>query len=154
MEIEKQALEYLVEIGKKLSEPIERTIDGRQYINKTLTAIDIPLRAAFEISTLGSLAELCQGKFENADGDAAFESFDPSEYVIHVVDEGKVQVVSAFSNAWAKREVLINCKLDESVGFKFGQYLSHEDFMVGVLANFTQTDDKDYILRIAANLVV
>lgn len=151
-EVEKAALEFLIDTGKKLSEPIEREYDGRKYINKELRAMEPPLVAALKISTLGSLVELCQGKFENADGNAAFESFDPNEYVIHVLDEEQVQVVSAFSNAWARRAVLIDCKNDESIGFKFGQFLAHEDFIVGLLANFVRTEDQEYVLRIASSL--
>jgi len=147
-DISKDALDLLLETGKKLADPIEREYDGRKYINKELRAMETPLRAALNISTLGSLVELCQGKF----GTDPFENFNPARHVVHVVDEEQVQVISAFSNEWAKREILINCKLEESVGFRFGQYLSHEEFIVGVLANFTQTDDKDYILRIASSL--
>ena len=151
-EVEKAALEYLVETGKKLSEPIERTYDGRQYINKELKAMEEPLIAALKISTLGSLIELCQAKLGPSDEPRAFEDFDPKNQIIHVVDEEHVQVVGGISNAWGKREILIDCQLDESIGFKFGQYLSHEDFIVGVLANFTETEDKAYILRIASSL--
>lgn len=156
-QIDKAGLEYLVELGKKLSNPTEREYDGRKYISKDLKAMEPPLVTALQISTLGSLIELCRGKFatlsaDNATKETAFEKFNAAQHVIHVVDEKQVQVITAISNVWAKREVLITCKLDEQVGFKFSQYLSHEDFIVGVLANFTSTDDKDYILRIASSL--
>lgn len=152
--------EYLVEVGKKLAVPIEKEVNGRLYINKELRSIEEPLRSALSISTLGSLVELCVAKLTpdvpastNSDNSPeAFESFSPAKHVIHVVDEGHVQVVSGFSNVWAKRETLIDCKLDVSVGFKFGQYLGHEDFIVGVLANFTDAGDRDYVLRIASNI--
>lgn len=148
-EIDKAGLEYLVEVGKKLSHPIERDYDGRKYINKDLKAMETPLRTALEISTLGSLIELCKADFKDKQ---AFEGFDSEDHVIHVVDEERVQVVSALSNEWRKREVIIDCKLQGTIGFRFGQYLSHEEFFIGVLANFTQTDDKDYVLRIAASV--
>lgn len=148
-EVEKAALEYLVEIGKKIADPFQLQVEGRDYISKELKSLESPLRAALSISTLGSLVELCVGQFTD---EAAFEKYDIKTHIIHVVDEEHVQVVSAFSNAWAKREVLLDCKLDETIGFRFGQFLSHEDFFVGVLAQFTQTDDKDYVLRIASNL--
>lgn len=151
-EVEKAALEYLVEVGKKLSEPFQLQIDGRDYISKELKTIEQPLVAALKISTLGSLVDLCTGKFTVAPGEVHFEQFDPKTHIVHVVDEEQVQVVSAISNVWAKRSVLIECKLDESVGFRFGQFMSHEEFIVGILANFTQTEDKDYVLRIASSL--
>lgn len=143
--------EYLVEIGKKLAAPIEKEYDGRKYINKELRAMEDPLRASLAISTLGSLVELCVAKF-GTEHQAAFEAFDPKAYVIHVVDEAHVQVISAISNTWAKRETLIDCRLDMTVGFKFSQFMSHEEFIVGVLANFTHTEHKDYILRIASSI--
>lgn len=149
MEVEKQALEYLVDTGKKLSEPIEREYDGRKYINKELRPMEEPLRQPLQISTLGSLVELCSGKFKAGE---AFEKFSAKHHVIHVVDEEEVQVISALSNAWARRETLIQCKLDSGQSFRFGQYLSHEDFIVGVLAQFTLTEDREYVIRIASSI--
>ena len=148
-EVEKAALEYLVELGKKVADPFQLQIDGREYISKELKSLEPPLRTALKIGTLGSLVELCVGQFTD---EHAFEVFDVKTHVVHVVDEGQVQVVSAHSNAWAKREVLIDCNLDETIGFRFGQYQTHEDFFVGVMANFVQNDDKDYVLRIASSL--
>jgi hypothetical protein len=151
---EKAALEYLIETGKKLSEPIEREYEGRKFINKELRPIEEPLRAALKISTLGSLVELCVGKFGPGEPSAsqAFEKFDIRQHVLHVINEEQVQVVSAFSNVWAKREMLIDCKLDDSPEFPFGQYMNHEDFMVKVLSLMKQTEDRDYMLRIASSL--
>jgi len=148
-EVEREALEYLVDVGKKLAEPIERDYDGRQFINKELKPMEPPVVTALKISTLGSLIELCVGQFTD---EAAFEKFDCKTHIVHVVDEEHVQVIGAFSNAWARREGLIHCQLDSAIGFRFGQFMSHEDFFVGVLAQFTQTDDKDYVLRIASSL--
>lgn len=142
---EKEHADYLVDLGKKLAEPLERDYDGRKYINKDLKPMEPPLRAALKISTLGSLIELYRENFEGL-GEAK------NAHVIHVVDETEVQAISHNSNEWAKREVLIICKLDLNNGFKFGQFMSHEEFTVGVLANFTQTDHKDYILRIASSI--
>ena len=147
-EIEKAAFEYLVETGKKLADPIEREYDGRKYINKELKAIDAPLVAALKINTLSSLIELCSGKF----GTKSFEGFDIEKHLVHVLNEEQVQVITAHSDHWKHREILIDCELPDVVGFTFGQYLSHENFIVGVLANFTPTDDREYILRIASSL--
>jgi hypothetical protein len=150
---EKAALEYLIETGKKLTEPFEKEYEGRKYISKTLNPMETPLRAALKISTLGSLVELCVGKFGAIDVPVeAFEKFAINSHVLHVINEEQVQIVSAFSNVWAKREMLIDCKLDDSPEFPFGQYMNHEDFMVKVLSLMKQTDDRDYILRIASSL--
>jgi hypothetical protein len=144
----KENLEYLVELGKRLADPLEREYDGRKFINKELKPMEPPLVTALKISTLGSLVELCVGKF----GDSAFEMFDPARYLIHVVDEKQVHVVSAVSNVWAKRELLIDCTLEQTQGFTFGQYLNHEQFIVGMLSLFKETQDREYLLRIAANV--
>jgi hypothetical protein len=142
--VSKDALEYLVELGRKhVAEPLEREYGGRKYINKELKPIETPMVTALKISTLGSLIELCS---------KAFEAFDAGTHVVHVVDEECVQVVALVSDPWAHRETLIDCNLPQTVGFQFGQYLSHEGFIVGVLSNFKHTEDRDYILRIASSL--
>lgn len=147
----KEALQYLFDNGVKLAEAqapiIERDIEGRHYTSKELAAVKPPLVTALNISTLGSLIELCSSKF----GDAAFEGFDAGKHVLHVVNERTVKVVTAVSNPWKVRETLIECSLAETNTFKFNHYLDQEDFIIGLLASFVDTEDRGPLAKIAGN---
>jgi hypothetical protein len=150
----KEALQYLVDKGNELNEAkqpiVEKTIDGRKYISKQLNKVDIPLVTALKISTLGSLIELCRGKF-GKEGTGGFEEFDPKAHLIHVVSEKQVEVVTAVSNPWKNREVLIDCHLAETNTFQFNKFQSQEDFIIGLLASFGDTEDKPGLVKLAGN---
>jgi hypothetical protein len=145
MESQKEALEYLVEIGKKLS-PVEQiTVDDRLYTRQEIKPVHVPLVTALPISTLQSLIELLATNF----AEGGFEGFDPTNYLVHVMSEKQVQVISAQSNAWKNREVLVNCVLTETLSFPFGQFLTQDKFIIGLLSSFVQAGDRDDLARLA-----
>jgi hypothetical protein len=151
----KEALQYLVDKGAALATSeavlIEKEWDGRKYINKELKPVNVPLVAALGISTLGSLIDLCRGKWGAGTKMEGFEKFDPKHHVIHVVNEKQVQVVSAVSNAWKHREILVDCKLTETNSFIFNKFVSQDDFIIGLLSSFAESDDKGPLAKIAGN---
>lgn len=147
-DLTKEALVYLVDTGKKLSTLIEKDYEGRKYIDRELVPVRAPLVTPLGISTLGSLIELCSGKFEN---DAAFEGFNPRKHVIHVVNEKTVQVVTAQSNIWKNREVLINCALAEVSGLEVNKFLPQDKFIIMLLSAFTDSGDKEGLAKLAGN---
>jgi hypothetical protein len=156
MDTSKEAIELLLTTGRKSAEPIEREYAGRKYINKELTPITEPLTKALRISTLSSLIELCSGKFGKDSNDtiaelSGFERFDPKAHVIHVVSEKQVQVVTALSNVWKDREVLIDCQLTETQGFPFGKFLKQDEFIIGLLSAFVPSAHRDQLAKLAGN---
>jgi hypothetical protein len=145
METQKDALEYLVEIRKKLSPVEQLEYDGRRYTRQEIKSVNEPLVTALPISTLQSLVELLSEKFN----ERGFEGFDPAQHVIHVVSEKNVQVVSAQSNACAQREILVNCSLTETLPFTFGQFLTQDKFIIGLMSCFVKNNDRDELARLA-----
>lgn len=144
METEKDGLEYLVEVGKKLS-PVETlTFGDRKYTRQEIKPVTEPLVSALQISTLQSLIELLSSDFGGG-----FEQFDAKKHVIHVVSEKLVQVVSAQSNAWKNRETLVSCSLTEILAFPFGQFQNQDKFIIGLLSSFTKDGDRDDLARLA-----
>lgn len=145
----REGLEYLVELGKKLV-PVEKLeFEGRNYTRQQLNAVDVPLPSAIEISTLDSLIDLCSGKFGTAG--QGFEFISPTEHVVHVVSPTRVQVVTALSNEWRKRSVLIDCKLTETTQFQLGKFMNQDEFIIAVLSCFVQDADRDYVAKLAGN---
>jgi hypothetical protein len=144
-ELTKDGLEYLVETGKKLTPVEQLEFDGRHYTRQEIKPVNEPLVTALQISTLQSLIELLSEDF----GGHGFEGFDPATNVIHVMSEKQVQVVSAQSNAWKNREILVNCLLTEVLQFPFGQFLTQDKFIIGLLSSFTNDGDRDDLARLA-----
>lgn len=156
-EVTKDGLEYLVEIGKKLVPIEEKNYDGRRYTRSQINAVDEPLVQAIRISTLSSLSDLCTNKFSQAKSDTVdtaikgFEGFHPKDHVVHVVSPTQVQVVTAVSNVWKKRAVLIDCNLQETTQFTLGQFMKQDEFIIAVLSCFVQSDERDYVAKLAGN---
>lgn len=147
MDVAKDALEYLVEQGKKLS-PVERLkFEDREYTRQEIKPVQAPVRTALKVSTLRALVDLCQGKF----GESAFEGFDPNKHVVHVVDHEQVQVVSAQSDIWARREILIDCNLTRTEAFPFGTFLNQDQFIIKLLSCCFHSTDRDYLAKLAGN---
>lgn len=140
----KEALELLIETGKKLVPVEQLEYDGRNYTRQEIKPVVEPLVTAIQISTLQSLIELL-----SADFGGGFEQFDVKKHVVHVVSEKLVQVISAQSNAWKNRETLVSCSLTETLPFGFGQFHMQDKFIIGLLSNFTNSGDRDDLARLA-----
>jgi hypothetical protein len=144
--------EFLVDVGKKLSAIHTMEIEGRKYTRQDLKPIYEPLVSAISISTLSSLADLCTGKFRGVpQHEKGFEGFDPLEHIVHVVTHKQVQVVTAHSNQWKQRQILIDCNLQETTPFPLGKFLNQDEFLIALLSCCVCNDDRDYIARIAGN---
>jgi len=149
MEVEKAALEYLVETGKKLTEVKTFEIDGRTYTRNEIKPVSDPAISALSISTLSSLIDLCTGKF--ADGEA-FEQFDPKKHVVHVCSPTQVKVITAKSNRWKDRQVLIDCSLTETASFPLGQFLGQDKLIIALLSCCAGELDRDYLTKLVGNV--
>lgn len=157
-EFGKEHAEYLVEVGKKLAPIVTVEFDGRRYTRRDLKPVEEPLTTAIRISTLSSLADLCTSKFKlqhsgevKTPAELGFEAFDPDAHVVHVVSPTQVQVVTARSNVWKRREILIDCNLTETTPFKLGTFLNQDEFIIAVLSCFVQGEDRDYVAKLAGN---
>lgn len=150
--LDKQALEYLVGIGKKLS-PVETVdFDGRKYTRQELNPVHVPVVTPLTVSTLGSVEQLCVANYHVTETEErGFEGFDPDSHVVSVVDETEVHVLSAISNKWKARDTLIKCKMTETIPFLFGKFMSQEAFIISMLSCFVKESDRDDLAKLAGN---
>lgn len=118
-------------------------IDGREYSDRTLFAVQPPIIHALSVSTLSGFVDLLEN---------GFESFDKTAVLVHVVDHTEVQLVSNVSDTWARRIEFATAKLTDTKGFGFGAFTDHENFIIGVQANFTEAGDREYVLKLASSL--
>jgi hypothetical protein len=60
-------------------------------------------------------------------------------------------VVSAASNIWKEREVLIECRLTETTPFPLGKFLKQDEFIIALLSCCVGIGDRDLVARLAGN---
>lgn len=136
----REALEYIVNLG---GPHMHTDAAGRVFAVRQFNPIHPPLIEPLVIRTLSSLGDLLDEGFENCAGNLS---------TVIVESPTSVSVVGDVSDEWSRRTYWLRCHLQQKVGFTFGQWLGHESFIIGVQANFTATDDRDYLLKIASNL--
>lgn len=135
----KEAIEKVLSLA-----PVNRlTIEGREYTDKSVFPASAPLISAIKVSTLGGFVDLVQNDFEEFPSDSV---------VVHVVDHKEVSLVSNESDIWARRKCFITSQLTETKGFNFGVFHDHEQFVIGVQANFTDAGEREYVLKMASSL--
>lgn len=127
----------------QLAAPTQFTYGERSYTDKNLVAIQEPQLNTFKVFTLAGFGELVREKID---------SLDPANYVIHVEDFDSVNLTARKSDVWGRRSDLITASPVKVDGFKFGNYQEQDNFIVGVLSGFAQTDDRDYVVRVASSL--
>lgn len=134
-------LKEFVEKLLSLAPVTEIEVEGLKYTDKAIHPVQRPLAANVGVSTLSGLTDLVNAELEALDKKAAF---------FHVVNFDKVLLTMKESDEWGRRQLYIKAELPETRGFIFGSFLDHENFIIGVQANFTNAGDRDYVLKIAS----
>lgn len=139
MEQLKDALEYLVELGKKENLLIE---DGRDiYARKgELEKIYPDYPTALDTSTLTSIVDYI--KINPDDRDLM---------IIKVNSHASVSIYGSLDN-YEKREKLVvsNALIPEVM--RYGTYYSAEEFNIALLSRFVPTSDLEKLVKIAGNI--
>lgn len=135
MEMQKEALEYLVELGNnEISE-----IGGRTFSRHPLQVVKTPVVAPIVVRSLSGLVGYLQSKF---DVDLPL--------MVHVESPTRV---SAFStvNPDAARNVFIQAEalLPE---MRFGQWYETEEFNIKLQSVFVNAGDRATILKVVGNI--
>jgi hypothetical protein len=99
--------------------------------------------STIEVHTLLGFADLIREKVDD---------LDPANWIIRVKNEREVWLANRRTDAYGRRDYLLKATPVEFEQFKFGQWITQEEFVIGVSAKFSDTSDKDYVLRIAGSL--
>lgn len=135
----KEAIEKVLSLA-----PVAQiSIDGREYTDRAIHAVKTPTISPLLVSTLSGFVDLI---------DANFEEFPADKVLVHVIDHETVQLVHKESNEWADRVVFIKSSVTQTKGFTFGNFIDHENFLIGVQSNFTADGDREYVLKLASNI--
>lgn len=121
-------------------------VDGATFSSKTLLEVKPapdPLPPLVKVVSLMGFADLITHRLEK---------LIPEEFIIHVENETTVALKKLLADEHGRRSKLIEASPVQFEPFKFAQWISQEEFIIAVSARFSQTDDKDYVLRIASSL--
>jgi hypothetical protein len=104
------------------------------------------LLSTLEVHTLLGFGELVNQQIDGIDLD---------KWIIRVKDEKTVLLSARDTDKYGRRDLLVKATPVEFVTFRFGNWLSQEEFIIGVSALFAgggDGNDKEYVLRIASTL--
>lgn len=142
MDLTRDFLEKVAEMAQPntLTEGIRTFVDKPMHMLVDEIAADIPLRT----NSLSSVADYIKS---NADFDALASD---GRKIIHVEDEKTVWLYTEM-NSFKKRSALLLASAWVS-SFPFGQWLSLENFIISVQANFVTDEHRDELLSFVATV--
>ena len=133
-----------------LAEPNVVEVDGRHYSDRKMIEVNTPSPDRILVCTLTGMIDLINAKVEAIEAEGT--ELTHSDVVVHVVSFEEVNLIAKVADEFGHRTTFVTSKLVERPGFAFGQWMDHERFLIGVMANFTEQGDREYLLRIASNL--
>lgn len=138
----RDAINYLVDLGEENAEPKVVEIGGKIYCNKNLKRYDEAPKA--EPIKGASLTALLDYILNNP------AELPDRKMILHVTAPDEVRFYSALDKE-RKREVLFvaSAKLP---CFRFDQYMSQEEFIIGMQSCFVKNDDSELILKVSGNV--
>ena len=138
-----QTVGQIAQLGVDAATPNTIEINGLQYSDKDVKLVMPPMAECTEVHTLSGLADLIQAKVE---------ALMPDSVVVVVWSPGRVTCWSKVSDEWGRSMCYAEAVLPPVTEFAFGQFMPAEEFLVGLLSKFVQTDDRDYVARMASNM--
>ena len=127
-----------------LAAPTMLTIGGLEYSSKALHRIDPPEIDGIAINTLQGLVDALN---------TGFEDTSTALHLVHVFDHKTVRVIGRESNEFGQRQSIIEASvLAGDRSFKFNEFLSQEEAVIGLQACFREIGDRDKVLQTISSL--
>jgi hypothetical protein len=142
-----QVVDKLVALAAPTTFTLKDTLGVEtQYTSKQVHEVKAAppaLADTVSMNTLAGFVDLLREKID---------ALEPEKWFIQVDSHKLVTLNAKASDAYGRRAVLIKASPVEFQQFKFGEWLPQEQFIIGVSSLFSQTDDKDYVLKVASCL--
>ena len=135
----KEFLDRLLELKR----PETVTVAGRMYSTVGLTAVNEPMADAVPVSTLTGLVDLYQSDLDGVKKQGV---------AIHVLSHECVRLISLDANTWGKRLAYVSACHEGGRSFAFGQWMSPEQFIIGLQSMFYPTDDQKELLSVCSTI--
>lgn len=132
--INKEAIEYLVNLGEK-DDPIIQLAQGT-YSRVGLSRVEEPVASALTVSTLTGLVDYIKGNVDNLKG----------ELLIQVKSEEEVRLYSPL-NEDREREVYIKAQAILPNNIRYDQFIDTERFNIMLQSSFVEVGDKKALLQ-------
>lgn len=120
------------------------TIHGLDYVHGKAELVVPPVDVkTLETKSLAGLVQAIQAKLD---------VLEPSEWIIHVRDRKRVELVQRLCDAYGRRPMLVSVDLTEAETFPFGRFLDREEFVIGLLSRFVPDAALDEVVKLASTL--
>lgn len=136
----KEAINRIVELAER---PKQYQLNGRTYLDGDLTLLCPPQPPAFRLMTLTGLVDLLRSQPA---------TWQPSEWMVDVCSHQKLAVRKMADDTFGRREVFATCELEDGDGFRFGQWMDRESFVIGLMNHFVEADELLDLLRLVSTL--
>lgn len=136
----------LKEFLEKIESMVEprATIGGFDYSARKLELVVPPSSVqTLAARSLHGLVQAIQAKLDD---------LQDAEWIIHVHDWRRVELVRRITDTWGRREVLVSVNLLDGEMFPFGRFLDREEFVIGLLSRFVPDAALDELVRQASTL--
>lgn len=137
---EKDALEYLVELGYKTNPTVE--IEGHTYSKERLNLIKDPAPAQIEATTLTAMVDYLKSGMDTKYSE---------KLLIHVVSPSEVRLHSELRDD-ADRETYLVCKALTPSNIVFNRFIDTESFNIMLQSSFAENDDRQILLKVTGTI--
>lgn len=100
--------------------------------------------AKVQVFTLAALADLVKAGLEGGDF--------PANAFFHIADERTVELVNRVTDTYGRRVCFIKAAPVPFEGFRFGQWMNQEEFVIAFSSKFADSADKAKVLTIASSM--
>lgn len=136
MNIEKDALEYLVSIGKKEEKVID--VNGRKYANTALQAVKDPVPERIMMGTLQGLVDFVNN-VDHGLGDI----------FIHVLGPDAVSIVGKLTENFLDRPTFATAIYPSRPNYS---WVPIEEFIIHLMTSFVQNDERNSLIKLLSSL--
>ena len=127
----------------ELQRPETVEVHGRVYSTLGLNPVGQPMAEPVGVGTLTGLVDLYRSDLDNVR---------QQEVAIHVLSHECVRLIELGVNPWGKRRVYVSAVHEGGKAFSFGQWMSPEQFIIGLQSMFYPTDDQKELLSVCSTI--
>ena len=142
MDLTSQAIETLQESGRV--EQFE--FNGHDYTSKVVVRIPLFRPRALPVTTLTALVALHGANFENVQAPTG------SGPIFHIESPSQVSIISSLGDKEEQRTTFAIATQPNVKQFRFNEWLSQEEFIIGLQSLVLESDDRTALLRVASKL--
>lgn len=141
MDLTKETVDRLLQVGGELLPPQTIQIAGRMYSTKDLKRITEPMPDALKLDTLTGIVD-----YLKANPDKITDTF------IHVVSAAMVAVHGPMVGPFLQRPCYLLSEATKGTSFAFGRYCDLESFIIAIQSQFVQDETTAAMLAVLGNV--